>query len=54
MSSYLTTATLTPVPLCRLHFLQVGVAAQRSALGTRPPDWLTALRLRQSKNLIVL
>ncbi|MBH8554376.1 hypothetical protein I8751_18790 [Nostocaceae cyanobacterium CENA357] len=30
----------TPLALCRRHFLQVGIAAQRSALGTRPPQWL--------------
>ncbi|MBH8552531.1 hypothetical protein I8751_09105 [Nostocaceae cyanobacterium CENA357] len=30
----------TPLALCRRHFLQVGIAAQRSALGTRPSQWL--------------
>ncbi|WP_214439920.1 hypothetical protein [Atlanticothrix silvestris] len=39
----------TPLALCRRHFLQVGIAAQRSALGTRPPQWLPMSDWRSSQ-----
>jgi hypothetical protein len=32
----------TPVPLCRRQSAQGGEPPQAAALGTRPPDWVTA------------